>query len=279
MLDARCLIFRVEPWRSTIVERHGSAADLIARFRAARRDPGLVVLEGLHALKHALRFGAEVVAAASPDPAGLAVLVRRLAPDVASAVDACVRPCNAATFAALAPMAPSTGVLALARRPRVDVTALTAPSPRPVVVLEAPRHLGNLGAAIRVAAAADAAGVLVLGAADPFHPTAVRGAAGLQFALPCARLDTLPPSPRSLVVLDALGEPLPQAGLPRGGLVAFGSERGGLSDDLRARADRVVAIPMQAGVSSLNLATAVAVALYHAGGPPQPSDRGDPARP
>jgi TrmH family RNA methyltransferase len=262
-----------------IVERLASAADLVASFRAARRDPSLVVLEGLHALKHALRFGAEVVAAASPDMAALAVLVRGLAPDVAADVGACVRPCDAATFALLAPVAPSTGVIALARRPHVDVSALLVPSPRPVVVLEAPRHLGNVGAAIRVAAAADAAGLLVVGTVDPFHPTAVRGAAGLQFALPCARVDALPPSPRPLAVLDALGEPLPQAGLPRGALVAFGTERGGLGPDLRARADRVVAIPMRAGVSSLNLATAVAVALYHTGGPPELSDRGDVPRP
>ena len=28
------------------------------RFRTARRDPALTVVEGFHALKHALRFGA-----------------------------------------------------------------------------------------------------------------------------------------------------------------------------------------------------------------------------
>ena len=31
---------------------------LVRRYRAARRDPELAVLEGFHALKHALRFGA-----------------------------------------------------------------------------------------------------------------------------------------------------------------------------------------------------------------------------
>src|SRR3954451_2778441 len=33
------------------------------RFLAARRDGGLAVLEGFHALKHALRFGGEVLTA------------------------------------------------------------------------------------------------------------------------------------------------------------------------------------------------------------------------
>ena len=31
------------------------------RFHRARKDPELAVLEGFHALKHALRFGAEVL--------------------------------------------------------------------------------------------------------------------------------------------------------------------------------------------------------------------------
>ena len=50
--------------------------------------------------------------------------------------------------------------------------------------------------------------------------------------------------------------------IPAAAVLAFGAERGGLSDQLLARADRCVALPMSAGVSSLNLATAVAATLY-----------------
>ncbi|HWT93945.1 MAG TPA: TrmH family RNA methyltransferase, partial [Solirubrobacteraceae bacterium] len=52
--------------------------------------------------------------------------------------------------------------------------------------------------------------------------------------------------------------------VPPGALLAFGTERHGLSDALLAQADARVRIPMRAGVSSLNLATAVAAALYGA---------------
>ena len=45
-------------------------------------------------------------------------------------------------------------------------------------------------------------------------------------------------------------------------MLAFGSERHGLDAALLERADARVGIPMRPGVSSLNLATAVAVALY-----------------
>ena len=45
-------------------------------------------------------------------------------------------------------------------------------------------------------------------------------------------------------------------------MLAYGVERAGLSDKLMALAGRRVSIPMFAGVSSLNLATAVALDLY-----------------
>jgi tRNA G18 (ribose-2'-O)-methylase SpoU len=45
-------------------------------------------------------------------------------------------------------------------------------------------------------------------------------------------------------------------------VLAFGTERHGLTSELLRRADARVAIPMRAGVSSLNLATSVAVVLF-----------------
>ena len=129
----------------------------------------------------------------------------------------------------------------------------------PVVYLEAPRHLGNLGAAIRVAAAANAAAVLTSGDSDPWHPDAIRGAAGLQFALPVARVEELPPTDRPLVAIDPDGDEQP---IPPNAILAFGSERHGLSEALLEAADARIRIPMRAGVSSLNLATSVAAVLY-----------------
>ena len=60
----------------------GEDGSLIPRFGRARRDPSLAVLEGFHALKHALRFGAVVHEVACRDRAQLARLADALAPDV-----------------------------------------------------------------------------------------------------------------------------------------------------------------------------------------------------
>lgn len=236
---------------------------LADRYLQARRDPACAVLEGFHALKHALRFGAEIEQVVATDPEALEALAARLAPDLGGELRARATPVDAATFAALAPRAPRTGVLAIARRPAVDVAAALADrAPRPVVLLEDPRALSNVGASVRVAAAAGAAAVLTTGQGDPWHPDAVRGAAGLHYALPVARVETVPASDRPLVAVDPDGAPFAPGDLPPRAVLAFGTERDGLSDALLAAADRRIAIPMEPGVSSLNLATSVAAVLF-----------------
>ena len=134
-----------------------------------------------------------------------------------------------------------------------------------MVLLEDPRDLGNMGACVRVAAAADIAGVLTTGSHDPWHPDALRGAAGLHYAVPVARLEgleVLDGCDRPLLAVDPDGDPLDPSELPPRALLAFGTERDGLSEELAARADARVSIPMRPGVSSLNLATSVAAVLF-----------------
>jgi TrmH family RNA methyltransferase len=251
-----------------------SPAALRRIFREARRDPRLAVLEGLHPLKHALRFGAELTCVALTDPRRVQTLAEALAPDVVERVTAAAHTLSKEDFATLAPQPPPTGVIAIARRPAVAVADLLSdPRAAPVVLLEAPRDLGNLGACVRVGAAADVAGLLSSGVHDPWDPTALRGSAGLHYALPVAHLteDALRElggstssrgAARPLVAVDPDGEPLRPAELPARAILAFGAERQGLSPELLARADATVSLPMRAGVSSLNLATSVAALLY-----------------
>jgi tRNA G18 (ribose-2'-O)-methylase SpoU len=237
--------------------------DRAVRFRTARRDPELTVVEGFHALKHALRFGAELVEAVAVDPPALEAMAADLAPDLAGQVAGAVQVVDEATLAGLVPLVPHTGVVAIARRPSVDLAAALAdPAPAPAVLLEQPRNMGNIGACIRVAAAAGAAALIATGENDPWHPDAVRGAAGLQFALPVAKAEALPQSDRPLLAIDPEGEELAPERLPDRAVLAFGTERQGLSGEVFERADARVSIPMREGVSSLNLATSVAIVLF-----------------
>lgn len=225
-----------------------------------------VLLDGFHALKHALRFGAEVVAAVATDRRAALVLADDLAPDVRGALDGLLAEVSPETYRLLVPRPHPTGVAALAVRPsRAAGLERLADFPRtaPVVVLDDPRNLGNAGAVIRLAAGFGVTGVVTTGTLDPWHPTVVRGGAGLHFATVVERLavDELPPGP--VFALDPEGEDIRGLKLPDDALLAFGSERSGLSAGLRERADQLVSLPMRPLVSSYNLATSVAMTLYH----------------
>jgi TrmH family RNA methyltransferase len=246
--------------------------DTLAALREARRDPDLVLIEGFHALKHALRFGAQVLRAAITNPAEVHRLAATLAPDILGLLPADTPVVSPERLEAAGLKAPITGVLALARRPPLDVAgALADTRPAPVVLLERPRGLGNIGWCVRTAAAAHVAGLLTTGIHDPWCPTAVRIGVGLQFALPVARIaddhaEGLPhglrDSGRPLIAVDTTGETVKPEELPDRAILAFGTERHGLSEELLGCAQARVSLPMRAGVSSLNLAASVAALLY-----------------
>ena len=209
-----------------------------------------VPLEGFHAVKHALRFAPHLVHDVRVrDVAAARALAARLAPDVADALVA---------RAGVGEVAHHTGVQATGEEPVEDRSVLRSRT-SPLVLLDGPRSPGNAGAVVRVAAAAGASGVAVTGTLDPWHPTVLRGSAGLHYALPVLRA-TGDEVAGPVVVLDADGDP--DADLPPDAVLVVGAERAGVSAAVRARADVVLALPMRPGVSSLNLATAVAAALY-----------------
>ncbi|NUT38050.1 MAG: RNA methyltransferase [Hamadaea sp.] len=240
--------------------------ELVERWRRQAAEPGVVLVEGLHALKHAVRFGADVRLALTTDRAGALTLAGDLAPDVVPAAAALLREVSPAVLAGLVGRVHATGVAALVARPEASAVAAVLaamPRPAPIVVLENPRNLGNVGAVVRLAAGFGATGVITTGDADPWHPAALRGSAGLHFATAVAAVDleSLPDGP--LHALDPDGEDIRDVRFPDGALLAFGSERHGVSARLKAKADRLVAVPMRPQVSSFNLATSVAMALFH----------------
>ena len=209
-----------------------------------------VTLEGFHAVKHALRFAPSLVRTViARDPSAAVSLCEQLAPDLVT------------VFAMRVTEGQSdhpTGVAGTADRPAENRSVLSGRT-APLVVLDDPRHPGNAGAAIRVAAAAGASGVALVGSLDPWHPAVVRGSAGLHFALPVLAAGVTELE-GPVWALDAGGDPLTQ--VPDDVVLVVGSERAGVSPGLRVRADRLVSRPMRQGVSSLNLATALSAALY-----------------
>ncbi len=244
-----------------------AANDVVARFEAARASHSdIAVLAGLHAVKHCIRFGGRPTDFITTDPVALFKLSNELAPDIAQRLMAEVLVLTDAAMAHACPRAPTSPLAALAKRRESNPTdLLNSASDRHVILLEDPRHTGNVGAVIRVAAAADAAGVITIGELDPWNEAVLRGAAGLHYAIGIARcptIEALPRAARSIVALDPQGEPLDPTAVPNDAVLVFGTERHGISSELLERADQCFQLPMREGVSSLNLATAVAGTLF-----------------
>jgi TrmH family RNA methyltransferase len=235
-------------------------------FRNARRDSSLAVLEGFHTLKHALRFDANILAVAVTDPRKLGGLANDLAPDIVDQIEELATVVDEVEFSRLSPHPHPTGVIGIAERPAVDIElALSNESVGPAVLLDQPKNMANIGASIRASAASRARAVVTIGDRDPWDPAALRGSAGLHFAIPVGRLesiDDLSDEGGELIAIDPEGEALTPAAISSDSILVFGSERYGVSDEVLEVADRRLSIPMREGVSSLNLAASVAVVLY-----------------
>ena len=130
---------------------------------------------------------------------------------------------------------------------------------------------GNLGTIIRTADALGAAGVLLSpGSADPFSPKVVRATAGSLWNIPVLRelevteaVHEARASGRKIFAADGTGKiKLTEISTPSA-LWIFGNEARGLTKEITSMADQVVAIPMRGRAESLNLATAVAITLFH----------------
>src|SRR3979409_338873 len=90
---------------------------LIPRYGRARRDRSLAVLEGFHPLKHALRFGANVLEVACSDPAELDRLAELLAPDLGERLRGLAQRVEPELFEHLAPLPPATRAIGPPERP------------------------------------------------------------------------------------------------------------------------------------------------------------------
>jgi tRNA G18 (ribose-2'-O)-methylase SpoU len=147
---------------------------------------------------------------------------------------------------------------------------------RSVLVLEDIVDHTNIGAIFRSGAALgfDAA-LLAPRCADPLYRRAIKVGMGAVFTLPWTRLpdwyDALPSlAARGFTTValtlapDAVALQEAVTGIDRLALV-LGSEGHGLSQRWESAADRRAIIPMAAGIDSLNVAAASAVACYIAG--------------
>jgi len=249
-----------------------------ATRRQVERRGRYFVVEGLLALDALLGspYPVRSVLATERRAARVSALVADRAPLI-------VRP--DAEVAAVAGFDVHRGVLAAADRLPLPAAPGLVEAADLVVVVEGVTDHENVGALFRNAAAFGAGAVLLdPTTADPLYRRSVRVSLGHVLRVPWTRLTPWPAALGDLVeqgftalaltpaadaqpigrVADALAAQATGSatgGRPRVALVV-GAEGPGLTDAAMAAATRRVRIPLAAGVDSLNVATAAAIALY-----------------
>lgn len=166
-----------------------------------------------------------------------------------------------AVFDALAETRQPQGVIGLFERPRASASQILARRDTVAVALDGVQDPGNVGTIVRLAAAFDAAGVLLLpGCADAYAPKAIRSSAGAILNVPVA-----PVSERELI---DCGVPLLSTAMngaaidppARDAVLVFGNEGSGVTETL-LRHSAVLSILMSGRVESLNVASSAAILL------------------
>ena len=166
------------------------------------------------------------------------------------------------------------GCLAIGERPAsLDWRALARSADR-LVVLERVANADNVGAIFRNAMAFGVDAVL-LGpdCTDPLYRKAIRTSMAAALAVPFAHIDPWPDGLRELrnqgmtvIGLSPCADALPIRDVAtlahRRVAIVAGHEGDGLTREARAACATIARIPMAQGIDSLNVATAVAIALY-----------------
>ena len=235
-----------------------------ADVRPDRR--GLVIAEGVNVVRRLARSRYRMRAVV-----GVPAKLAELAPLLAD-LDCPVYRVDKWTLSDLVGFRVTRGVLASADRPAAVPASQLLDSGGRFVVCEAINDFENLGSIFRNCAAFGVHGVLLdPRCADPLYRRSVRVSMGNVFGVDFAVLPE--PWPDSLQLLADRGiellaltprpaaEPLSSVRPTGRWAVLLGAEGPGLTDQVLARADRWVRIPMADGVDSLNVATAGAVAL------------------
>ena len=244
---------------------------IVKEFRELAHDADAsMLLDGWHLLTEAVAAGIAIdtVAWCGPPTAAEQITLER-----AQRAGAHVIEVSGNVLNAISPVNTPTGVVASAKRPQVELRAMSQPPPALILAGVTIQDPGNAGAVIRAAAAAGATGVVVDEAtANPWGWKALRASMGATFHVPVCRMRTIAPAVDSwraagVSIVAAVargGTAMYDVDLTKPTALLLGGEGAGLPASLVSSADATISIPMTDAVESLNVAVAAALLLYEA---------------
>ena len=156
------------------------------------------------------------------------------------------------------------GVLAVLEIPKSGaITSLSR-----CLLLDRVQDPGNVGAIIRLCAACNVKQILTIDCADPYSPKAVRSSMSGIYHVNVAKgsweefENVLTNLKVELICADMAGECLFEYTPSESFCLCVGNEGQGISDEILTRADKILSIPMDGGIESLNVSVATGVSLY-----------------
>lgn len=228
-----------------------------------RKKSGLTLLEGVHLIEAYWQACGEPQLLIIPEgksSAEASALMQQLAD-----VDTMMVP--TLMFADLAPVASSSGIMAMVETPELALPAQVDFA----LLVEEIQDPGNLGSILRTAAAAGVqVAYLSKGCTDAWSPKALRGGQGAQLILPVVEgvdaVETARQFAGQTLALTMEGASLYAQNLSQPVMLAVGNEGAGLSPALQAAVTLLATIPMahhdSLALESLNAAAATAIALF-----------------
>lgn len=161
------------------------------------------------------------------------------------------------------------GILAVVQQRNASINSLG--DIRRAAALIAPQDPGNVGTILRTLDAVDGDALFLLdGGVDPYHPSAVRASMGTLFWKPVVEtsftaFQTWRQQRRfQLIGTSAHGEQDYRLWTPSAPwILLLGSEQKGLNPNQMRACDVMLSLPMRGRATSLNLAVAAGILLYH----------------
>lgn len=176
-----------------------------------------------------------------------------------------------ALFRELSETVSPQGILVLVAMPQYEMETMLTGESASMLLLEDIQDPGNLGTMFRTAEGAGMSGVILSrGCVDLFNPKTVRSAMGALFRVPYAVTDEMTTTVELLkqkeftiyaAHLEGERDYASESYQGRTGIL-IGNEANGLSDPVSRRADRLVKIPMEGELESLNAAVSAALLMY-----------------
>jgi len=155
------------------------------------------------------------------------------------------------------------GILAVVNKP---ISSMRAPLSN-ALVLECVQDPTNVGAILRTAAALGYNDVYMIQCADPYSPKSIRTGMSSQFRLnifegTADEVLYFVKQTCLLVCADMGGEDVCSCNVLTQHAILFGNEGNGVSDYLKQYCDKIVAIPMQNEMESLNVSVSAGILMY-----------------